>query len=320
MLYLNDSHIRELGIDWHVLTGIIQDVIQTEDEGDCVHPLKPYLRFRNPDNRIIAMPAYVGGRFNLSGIKWIASFPKNHLRGLPRAHNTIILNDTETGIPQACLNSGLVSGLRTAAVSGVMLKAYMDARELSELRLGIIGWGPIGRLHLDMCASILGEQLKQITLYDLKGIDLATVPTELRKITVIADDWRAAYQSDIIATCTVSKERYIDEAPKEGALLLGISLRDYIPESVKSIKTIVVDDWNEVCRENTDIEQLHLKYGLQSSDVITFTDVVCRSALIHSDPISPVFFNPMGLAIFDIGVAGYYLREAQKLGIGVKLA
>lgn len=320
MLYLNDIHIRELGIDWHELTGIIQNVIRLEDEGDCVHPLKPYLRFRNPENRIIAMPAYVGGRHDLAGIKWIASFPNNHLHGLPRAHNTVILNDANTGEPLAFLNSGLLSGLRTAAVSGVMLQAFKKARQPKEVCLGIIGWGPIGRLHLDMCAALLGDELKQVILYDIRGIDPETVPSMLRDITIIAQDWRRAYRhANIIATCTVSAQRYIDEAPKDGGLLLGVSLRDYMPDSVAAIRTIVVDDWNEVCRENTDVEQLHLKYGLQSTDVITLADVVCRSALLNSEVESTVFFNPMGLAIFDISVAGYYWREAERLGSGVKL-
>ncbi|KKO52945.1 ornithine cyclodeaminase [Paenibacillus sp. DMB20] len=320
MLYLNDSHIQELGIDWQVLIGIIKDVIRVEDAGDCVFPLKPYLRFGDPGNRIIAMPAYVGGSFDLAGIKWIASFPQNHLHGLPRAHNTVILNDTETGEPLAFLNSGMLSGLRTAAVSGVMLQAYVEARQPPGLKMGIIGWGPIGRLHLDMCAAVLGGKLEQVILHDLRGIDPETVPAELRDITVITDDWRTAYrQADVIATCTVSANRYIDEAPEEGKLLLGVSLRDYIPESVAHINTIVVDDWNEVCRENTDVEQLHLRYGLQSSDVRTLADVVCRGALFRREAAGTVYFNPMGLAIFDIGIAGHYWRKAVKLGKGVKL-
>lgn len=320
MLYLNDTHIRALGIDWHMLTGVIQDVVRLEDEGDCVHPIKPYLRFRNPENRIIAMPAYVGGGHDLAGIKWIASFPSNHLHGLPRAHNTVILNDSATGEPLAFLKSGLLSGLRTAAVSGIMLQAYMRARQTKGIRLAIIGWGPIGRLHLDMCAALLGDELEKVILYDLRGIDPETIPCELRGITLIAEDWRSAYRhANIIATCTVSAQRYIDEAPSEDVLLLGVSLRDYMPESVSAIRTIVVDDWNEVCRENTDVEQLHLQYGLQSTDVITLTDVVCRGALIHSGTEGTVFFNPMGLAVFDIAVAGYYFREAQRLGFGVKL-
>lgn len=320
MLYLNDTHIQTLNINWHELTAIIRDVIRTQDEGDCVHPLKPYLRFKNPDNRIIAMPAYVGGAHDLAGMKWIASFPNNHLRGLPRAHNTLILNDATTGEPLALLNSGLLSGLRTAAVSGVMLDAYVEARQTERIKLGIIGWGPIGRLHLDMCAALLGERLERVTLYDLRGIEPSTVKAELRSITVIADRWQTAYrESDVIATCTVSNKRYIDEAPKNGALLLGISLRDYMVACMADVQSIVVDDWKEVCRENTDVEQLHLKYGLQSTDVITLADVVCRGVLLNSEVEGTVFFNPMGLAIFDIAVAGYYWRKAQRLGIGVNL-
>lgn len=320
MLYLNDSHIRQLGTDWHKLTGMIQDVVRIADEGDCVHPLKPYLRYRNPENRMIAMPAYVGGSVDLAGIKWIASFPQNHLLGLPRAHNTMILNDSLTGQPLAFLNSGRLSGLRTAAVSGTMLQSYMKVKQPAGVKVGIIGWGPIGRLHLDMLASLLGEKLEQIYLYDLKGIDPASVPEELRNKTLIADDWRIPYrQGDIVATCTVSADRYIDEAPAAGKLLLGVSLRDYVTHSVANIRMIVVDDWYEVCRENTDVEQLHLKHGLQQADVVTLADVVCRDVLAGCGAVEPIYFNPMGLAIFDIAVAGHYYREALRTGSGVVL-
>lgn len=320
MIYLHDGPIREIGIDWGKLTEIVEEIIRLKDAGDCVHPLKPYLRFREPQNRIIAMPAFVGGSVHMAGIKWIASFPDNHSLGLPRAHNTIILNDPATGEPVAFLHSGLLNGLRTAAVSGLMLRAYTAARHPAKLRVGIIGWGPIGRLHLDMCASLLGDRLERVTLYDLKGIDRATVPEAVRGITDIADDWRPVYRgSDVFATCTVSAQRYIDEALPEGALLLNISLRDYKPESVARAKGIVVDDWWEVCRENTDVEQLFLHQGLQESDVLTFADVICREGLHSLAAEEPVFFNPMGLAVFDIGIAGYYLREAQRLGKGISL-
>jgi ornithine cyclodeaminase len=320
MIYLNDDHIRVIGIDWRKLTRVIQDVVRIKDEGDCVHPLKPYLRFREPANRIIAMPAFVGGSFNMSGIKWIASFPHNSRLGLPRAHNTIILNNPDTGEPIAFFHSGLLNGLRTAAVSGLMLSAYIAVRRPAKLRLGIIGWGPIGRLHLDMCADLFCDKLERVTLYDLKGIDPGTVPTAVIAITDIADDWRSVYRdSNVFITCTVSSERYIDEAPLAGALLLNVSLRDYTPESVAKVKAIVVDDWLEVCRENTDVEQLHFRYGLLESSTCTLSDVVCRNGLAEYTTDEPVYFNPMGLAVFDIGVAGYYLQEALRLGKGVML-
>ncbi|MFD0694408.1 2,3-diaminopropionate biosynthesis protein SbnB [Paenibacillus sp. GCM10027628] len=320
MIYLHDDHIRQIGTDWRQLTDIIRDVVRIKDNGDCVYPLKPYLRFREPANRIIAMPAFVGGDIHLAGIKWIASFPGNGRLGLPRAHNTIILNHPATGEPVAFIHSGLLNGLRTAAVSGVMLDAYCAAKQPSELRLGIIGWGPIGRLHLDMCADLLGEKLKRVMIFDLKGIDLRTIPEGIRAITEIVDDWRSVYRAaDVLVTCTVATERYIDEAPPVGSLLLNVSLRDYKPEAVAQVKAVIVDDWREVCRENTDIELLHLRYGLKESGVRTLSDVVCRDGLAEIAAEEPVYFNPMGLGIFDIAVAGFYWREAMRLGMGVEL-
>lgn len=49
--------------------------------------------------RINAMPGFLGGRFQMAGIKWIGSNPKNQLKGLPRASSIIILNDPDTKFP-----------------------------------------------------------------------------------------------------------------------------------------------------------------------------------------------------------------------------
>ncbi|MBE1444138.1 2,3-diaminopropionate biosynthesis protein SbnB [Paenibacillus sp. OAS669] len=321
MLYLHDGHIREIGVDWGKLIGLIEEVIRLKDADRTSHPLKPYLRFPDePANRIIAMPAYVGGSFDIAGIKWIASFPGNRLQGLPRAHNTILLNDSSTGKPIAFIHSGMLNAIRTASVSGLMLRAYLAARRQDSLRVGIIGWGPIGRLHLEMVKQVVGDKLERVALFDLNGIDPSSVPADVREMTVIADDWRTVYRSsDIFATCTVASERYIDEAPPPGALLLNISLRDYQPASAARLKAIVIDDWKEVCRENTDVEQLHLQYQLQESDTRSIADVVCRNALSEYDAEEPIYFNPMGLAVFDIAIAQYYVREAVRSGIGIPL-
>ncbi|NOU91423.1 2,3-diaminopropionate biosynthesis protein SbnB [Paenibacillus sp. LMG 31460] len=320
MIYLHDDHIREIGIDWTKITDIIKDVVAIKDKGDSVHPLKPYLRFREQANRIIAMPAFVGGTIEMSGIKWIASFPNNSRLGLPRAHNTIILNRPTTGEPLAFIHSGLLNGLRTAAVSGVMLSHYIAARQPADLRISVIGWGPIGRLHLDMCIALFGEKIKRVTVYDLKGVDPSTIPAAVQRITDITSDWRSGYRnSNVIATCTVSAQRYIDEAPPKRALLLNISLRDYKPQSVAKVKGIIVDDWQEVCRENTDIEQLHLLYDLQESGVLTLADIVLRNGLAAIAAEESVYFNPMGLGVFDIALAGYYWKEALRMDKGIRL-
>ncbi|MFD0674601.1 2,3-diaminopropionate biosynthesis protein SbnB [Cohnella sp. GCM10027633] len=321
MIYLHNDHVRQIGIDWPRLVRLTESIVKLRDAGECASPLKTYLRYQDPSNRIIAMPAYVGGEVGMAGIKWIASFPGNPSQGLPRAHNSITLNDSATGEPVAFIRSGLLSGIRTAAVSGLMMKKHVAARRSPELRLAIIGWGPIGRLHLEMFADAFGETLSRVLLYDVRGIDPATVPERLRLIATVASDWRQAYrEANVVATCTVSAARYIDEAPVPGALLLNVSLRDYKPASLASANPlVVVDDWREVCRENTDIEQMHLLRGLREEDTRSLQDVVCRNALAEGETERPIFFNPMGLAVFDISVASHYWREAMRLGVGLRL-
>ncbi|USB33542.1 2,3-diaminopropionate biosynthesis protein SbnB [Paenibacillus sp. YPG26] len=320
MRYLNDEHIQELGRDWIRLTDIIRQVITLQDAGETVRPLKPYLRFGDPANRIIAMPAYVGGDLQLAGIKWIASFPYNRKAGLPRAHNSIILNDTRTGKPRGFLRSSLLNGIRTAAVSGVMLQSYLEVRDPASVSVGIVGWGPVGRLHLEMSAALLGSRLKQVYLYDIEQVQLDTIPADLRSKVIIEQDWRQVYRkSDVFITCTVSDRRYIDERPREGSLLLHVSLRDYLPESIRHLKVLVVDDWQEVCRENTDIEQLHLQCGLQQRDTVSLAEVVLHGALGGHSEEEPVLFSPMGLGIFDLGIAGDYLEQAEERGLGTVL-
>ncbi len=320
MIYLNDGHIRDIGIDWLALIDRMESAARLMHTDEVVQPLKPYLRFRHPGNRIIAMPAFVGGEVEASGIKWIASFPGNAAQGRPRAHCTLILNDPATGAPVAFFQSQSLNALRTAAVSGVMLRVYMKTQDGMPIRLGIVGWGPIGRHHVKMVSEAFGDRLESVQIYDINGIEPSTVDAKLRKITYTASSWREVYdRSNVFITCTASTDRYIDRTPSPGTLLLNVSLRDYIPSSVQHLKAVVVDDWREVCRENTDIEQLHLLYGLQEHQALTLKSVVFDDALSRFSPDDPIFFNPMGMAAFDITLAAHYLREAKRLGIGIPL-
>ncbi|MBB6632989.1 2,3-diaminopropionate biosynthesis protein SbnB [Cohnella thailandensis] len=322
MIYLNDSHIDRIGSPWRELMRIVSAALKHQGTEELVQPLKPYLRFRDLRNRIIAMPAFVGGEVEASGIKWIASFPGNLERGLPRAHNTLILNDTSTGAPVAFLRSSRLSAIRTAAVSGVMLDAYLNRKRepAPRFRVGIVGMGPIGLTHLQMLHSVYGDRLEEIRAFDVRGVSLETLPAELRGQVRICPDWREVYdRSDVFLTCTTSPERYIDRPARPGTLLLNVSLRDYAPDSVKLLRAIVVDDWREVCRENTDIEKLHLLHGLAEKDVLTLKQVVWEKGLEAYPPEEAVFFNPMGMAAFDIALAAYYLRQAERTGIGTRL-
>jgi ornithine cyclodeaminase len=268
------------------------------------------------------MPVYVGGDIDAAGIKWVASFPDNIHRGLPRAHSVIVLNEADTGRPAAILNSSLPSIVRTVSVSGLVMRRFLASggRSGCGIRLGVIGWGPIGRHHVRMAAALFGDRIERIRIYDLRPVDLEDVPAEVRPKAAAAESWEEVYrESNVFITCTASESRYIDRRPPEGSLLLDVSLRDYCLEAIAGVRAIVVDDWEEVCRENTDIELLHRHNGLTRSNTLTLADVALRSGLDAFAPDEPVLFCPMGLAVFDIAAAVHYVKLAEVHGLGLKL-
>jgi ornithine cyclodeaminase len=280
---------------------------------EYAQPVKPYLRYRDLKNRIIAMPAFVGGQINMSGIKWIASFPDNIKKGLPRAHCVVILNKVDTGEPIAILNSGLISAIRTASVSGFVVKKFLDNRDRQDITLGIVGFGPIGQHHLAMATAVLGDRCSKIILHDLNGVDRALLSNAVSAKVEVVDSWHEAYEvADIFITCTVSKDRYIDRKPKPGSLHLNVSLRDYTPDVYPWFKdAMIVDDWEEICREDTDIERFHLEKSLREDDVWVINDLLKTDWISSVEHSQAVMFNPMGMAIFDIAIAQLFMRSME---------
>jgi len=308
VLILNEKDIQEMGIHWNKSVAVIEYAVKCLKNQDFAQPIKPYLRYREPQNRIIAMPAFIGGDINLAGIKWIASFPDNIKKGIPRAHSVVILNNADTGEPVGMINTPLLSVIRTASVTGLVIDAYQKTRELSGLKVGITGFGPIGKYHLDMVLALMGDKIESVRIFDLRPIDSEDLPKDDR--VEVVSSWEDAYlDADIFMTCTVSKAAYIDKAPKPGSLHLNVSLRDYTTETYEWFKeAMIVDDWEEVCREQTDIEMMHLEKGLQEQGTKSIIEVVEENCLADYALETPIMFNPMGMAVFDIALGSHYYQ------------
>jgi ornithine cyclodeaminase len=318
MHFLSEETISALAPPWSAVVAVLRQTAATVTAADFAQPVKPYLRYRDPSNRIIAMPAFVGGAVNMAGLKWIASFPGNLAKDLPRAHALTILNDAATGRPVAVLDSSSLSAIRTAGVSAIMIEEFLRRRpDLGGLKVGITGFGPIGVRHLEMLRGLFSDRLDEVVVCE-------TNPARWNKHeglpTRFCLDWREAYQqAHVFMTCTTSRERYIDLAPAPGTLHLNVSLRDYQPRVGRAFDRIVVDDWDEVCRENTDIEVMQAETGLAREQTTDLFAVCARDALAGLRPTDSVMFNPMGMAVFDVAVATLYYRAALVQGTALAL-
>ena len=123
----------------------------------------PNMPLDAPDRRFMAMPAYVGGRFNVAGQKWYGSNIINPQRGLPRSILMVMLNDADTCEPLALMSGNLVSSVRTGCVPGVATR-YL-ARKGAEV-CACIGAGPVSKACFDAIA-LEAKELKEVVIYDL---------------------------------------------------------------------------------------------------------------------------------------------------------
>ena len=80
------------------------------------------------DRRFMAMPAYLGGKYQMAGMKWYGSNCENKASGLPRSILMMMLNDKDTGAPLALMSANLVSCYRTGAIPGVGAK-YLAGKD-----------------------------------------------------------------------------------------------------------------------------------------------------------------------------------------------
>jgi ornithine cyclodeaminase/alanine dehydrogenase-like protein (mu-crystallin family) len=150
----------------------------------------PNMPTAGPDRRFVAMPGYLGGRFDVCGNKWYGSNHANAARALPRSVLTLILNDKETGEPLCLMSANLISSARTGAIPGVAVRhlARSDARVAA-----VLGCGPINRACLRAIRSQL-PALETVYCYDLfheVASDFATwARSEFNVTAVVEPDLR----------------------------------------------------------------------------------------------------------------------------------
>jgi ornithine cyclodeaminase/alanine dehydrogenase-like protein (mu-crystallin family) len=168
---------------------------------DSPFPLMPK---PTADRRLMAMPAYLGGNFQTSGVKWYGSNIANREKGLPRSILMFILSDTDTGAPLAYMSANLLSAYRTGAVPGVGAR-YL-ARKDSKV-IGLLGPGVMAKTSVSAFMAVCPE----IDTLKVKGrgqrsLDVfiawlnETFP-QITNVQVVDDLEEVVRNSDIVTYC-----------------------------------------------------------------------------------------------------------------------
>lgn len=329
MLYLNRETIAKLGGgSSRLYTQALEEALSLHAGGDYVQPLKPYLRSAGKNghiaDRIIAMPAHIGGQFPLSGIKWIGSKHDNpQARGKERASGVIVLNDAESHFPIAVLEAGLISSMRTAAVTVVAAK---HLARVGFRTIACVGCGLIAKAQL---TSLLEQfdHVQELHLFDQSTAAAERLADQLRgqfpqvNITVADNAEQAVREGELVVTCTVTDTPYIPyEWLRKGAFISNISIMDVHKDVYLQADKVIVDDWEQSNREKKVLNQLVLEGRFSREQLYAeLGEIVvgAKPGREHDDEI--IILNPMGMAIEDIACARLIYLQALKEGVGVKL-
>lgn len=123
-------------------------------------PPKPGIHPR-PDAFLHAMPAYLRDA-DVAALKWVSGYPANPERGLPTISGLIVVNDAETGLPEAVMDAAEITAARTAAASGACVRRFAPQ---GWRRAAILGYGEQGRRHAGVLRELNPEA--ELSTYDV---------------------------------------------------------------------------------------------------------------------------------------------------------
>ncbi|MFD5767241.1 2,3-diaminopropionate biosynthesis protein SbnB [Streptomyces sp. NPDC127049] len=298
--------------------GLVESAYHLHAAGRTVNPASTFLRF--PDRstaRIIALPASLAGDSRVDGLKWISSFPANVRSGIPRASAVLILNDPVTGYPFACMESSVISAVRTAA-SAASAADWLSRGRPRATRVGFVGTGLIARyIHTYLRGT--GWSFTDIGVHDRSPESAAGFRTYLEQsgaegyITVHAGPEQLVRSSDLVVFATVAATPHItspawfDHRP----VVLHVSLRDLAPEILLSA-TNVVDDAEHCLRARTSPHLTEMLTGNRDFVAGTLADVMSGRVSVPAD--RTVVFSPFGLGVLDLAVGKYVYDRLARSG------
>lgn len=331
LLFLNNKDMERLGAD--NMEDVIHDVERAyvlTEQGDVLAPGKCVMRWgttpedENKFGRINAMPGYIGGEYNMAGIKWIGSGPQNYKLGLPRASVTVILNDPDTKLPICVADGTVVSAKRTGAGGGVAVKLL--SKESARV-MTVCGAGAQGRTQLE-AAMVMRPGLQKINVYDVRMENserfIEEMSAKYPRLTFQAVETpeAAARESDIIVCATLADDPFIEaDWLKPGVLLMNLADFEVTYDCVHKADKIVVDNWDTIKHRLVSTVSLMCRDGIIKDEDIhaQLGEILLGQKTGRENDEEIIYFNAVGTGLLDIAVVARLYRKAIAEGVGTVL-
>ncbi|HEX9888969.1 MAG TPA: ornithine cyclodeaminase family protein [Nitriliruptorales bacterium] len=305
---------------------VMRDAMAAFASGDAYQPVRMVVQPPGIPGLGVLKPAHVGGSFDAFGFKSVTLFPGNADHGLDSVQGFVALLDPRTGVPLALLEGGVVTEVRTSAVSAVAtdVLAHADAGDLA-----LLGAGVQARGHLEAIAHV--RDLRRVRVWnrtEKRARSLAEWGAERSLLIEVCDTPQAAVDgADLVCTVTSSPDPVLEgDWLAAGAHVNAVGAftpdtREVDSEVVRRADVIVVDSRESMRAEAGDL-LIPLEQGVltepfepaELGEILTGA----RTGRASGDQIT--FYESLGLALQDVTAAAFAVGVAEAGGLGVEVA
>ncbi len=327
MLILNANDVRQ-ALPMQETIAATKQAYAALTAGRAHVPLRAQLPIPPEDATALFMPAYVQAEpENALTVKIVTLFPKNIPVGLPLIHAAVLVMDAKSGQMLALIEGSALTAIRTGAASG----AATDLLAPPASRIAaIFGAGAQARTQLEAVCAVRPIQTAYIydpdpektTAYIAEMCGKGAIPRDLRPA---ASPREAVATADIICCATTARAPVFSDADlKPGAHINGVGsytpdMIEIPPETVARAE-VFVGSKEAVMAEAGEILAAINRKMLFPAELTELGEVVLGTAPGRTSPEAITFFKSVGVAVQDAAAAQLALKNAQKMGLGQKVA
>lgn len=258
-------------------------------QGRTIQPARRLIEVKPHGGFFGSMPA---ASATALGAKLVTFYPGNAAQGLPTHMAVVVLFNPETGEPKAIMDGGLITEMRTSAVTA----AYIDAVASPTVEtLAVLGAGTQGRSHIEALSHV--RQFKEIRIWNRTPERARQLAESVGGRAMSCEE--AVRDADVVVLATSATEPVLDGLwLRSGAKVASVGWggADAGEADAATMSHVVIVDSREgALAESGNVRRFNAEIYAELGEVLDGTRPL--------DSNATVVFDSIGMACQDIAAA-----------------